>query len=103
MFNGDDVVVADEAKGGGDVAPGLFVVAEADGAEGPCSVCDLIVGFVVVAAVDIDVDGVDVAIFSMDVVDGFAEGADGGDGIDTVPEEVAGIEVATDGGVGAVV
>ena len=53
MFDGDDVVIADETEGGGDVAPGLFVVAEADGAESPCAVCNLVVGFVVVAAVDI--------------------------------------------------
>ncbi len=48
-------------------------------------------------AVDVGVDGVERGVFGVDVVDGSGEGADGFDGVDALPEEVAGVKVRTDG------
>ena len=40
---------------------------------------------------------VDLRVFGVHVEDGIAQNADGGDGIDALPEHVAGIVVAADG------
>ena len=43
---------------------------------------------------------VDLGVLGVDVKDGVAQHADGGDGVDALPEHVAGVEVAADRGAG---
>ena len=57
---------------------------------------NLIIGFVVVAAIDGDVELVNIAVLAVHMVDGVAQFSDGGYRIDPIPEEMAGIEIAAD-------
>ena len=100
MLDGEHVVVAEHAQRGDEFLPPLGAVAVAAGAEDPAAVGFVGVGLGVEHAGARQVGRVDLRVLGVDVEDGVLEHADGGDGIDVLPEHVAGIEIAADAGPG---
>jgi len=96
MLDGEYVVIADKAKVADHVAPVLKIVAVADGTEYPASVDFVAVMLGIEHAVDGGVELVDLCILCVDMVYRAAELAYGGNGVDTLPDKVRGIEVRAD-------
>ena len=88
-------IVAKHAQRGDKLVPPLGAVSVAARAEDPAAIALVGVGLGIEHAGARQVDRVKLRIFGVDVEDGAFEDADGGDGIDALPEEMARIEVAT--------
>ena len=96
MLDGHDLVVADKTQIGDDGAPEIESVAVADRAEDPSAVDLIPEGFGVKNAVDGNVVLVDLGVLCVEVVDRTLKRADGGNGVDALPDQVGGVEVGTD-------
>ena len=81
-----------------DIFPVSVIVAIADAAEDPAAVQLVREVFGVQYAVDSGVVLVDLGVLRMEVEDRMflAEGADCGDGVNTLPDQMAGVEVGAD-------
>src|SRR5208282_4745116 len=92
-------IVAKHAKGGDKLGPPLGAVAVTAGAEDPGALALRGVGLSIEHAGARQIDRVKLRVFGMDVEDRVfgLKNADGGDGINILPEKMAGIEVTTYG------
>ena len=93
MLDAHHVVVAAQTERGDDALPFALVVAPSDAAKEPRTLRHPSIGLGVEDAVDSHVLRIDCDVFGMHVEDGAAERANGSRDVDTLPEEVAGIEI----------
>src|SRR3954471_4912373 len=98
------MVVPGHAQGTDDLAPGSLRVSVADRAERPGAVAYPLVRLTVENAVQAHVGGIHVRVLGVRVEDGarVAERANGLHWLDSLPEEVARVEVGADLGAGGV-
>ena len=98
MFDREGAFIADHPQGGDDIFPVSVIVAIADAAEDPAAVQLVREVLGVQYAVDSGVVLVDLGVLRMEVEDRMflAEGADCGDGVNTLPDQMAGVEVGAD-------
>ena len=68
MLNGNYVIVANQPQDTDDVFPYCSTMAVTNTAESPGPIDNLVVGLVIVAAVDRDVDFINVTIFAVNVI-----------------------------------
>ena len=96
MLDGHHLVVAHQAQVGDDVSPIVHTVAVANGAEDPGAVDLVGEGLGVKHAVFRGVVFVHLGVLGMEVVDAALQFADGGNGLDALPDQVRGVEVGAD-------
>src|SRR5580658_8023467 len=96
MFDRQRGIVAEHPQRRDKLAPPLGPVTVAASTENPAAVALMSVRFRIEHASAWKVGWVNLRVLGMDVEDGASKYANGGDRIDALPEEMAGIEVATD-------
>ena len=99
MFDRESAFIADHPQGGDDIFPVSVIVAVADAAEDPAAVQLVREVLGVQYAVDSGVVLVDLGVLRMEVEDRMflAEGPDCGGGVNTLPDQMAGIKVNAQG------
>jgi type 1 glutamine amidotransferase len=95
VLDGENVIVGKHSQGRNQLAPPLRAVAIAAGAEYPTAVALLSIGLGVEHAGARQVGGINLRVFGVHMEDRAFEHAHGREGIDILPEEMTGIEVAT--------
>ena len=95
MLNADDIVIADHSQVADDILPLLIVMAITDGTEDPGTVNLVAIMFGIQHAVDRCVDGVNLRILCMKVINRLAQLADGSHRINTLPKQMTGFPDCT--------
>ena len=98
MLDGEYVVITDHLEGRNQVGPKLAPVAVADGTEQEGAVFLVAVGLRIQDAVDHIIHVIHFRVFGVAMEDSLTQYANGGAGIDALPEHMTGIEVATQSG-----
>src|SRR5580658_897722 len=95
MLDREHVIIAKHTQGRNQFSPPLGAVTVAAGTEDPAAVPLLGIWLGIEHAGARQIHGVELRVLGMYVKDSAFQYAHGGDGIDTLPEEMAGIEIAT--------
>ena len=96
MLDREHVVVTRHSEGANDVSPHQLIVSITHRAERPSPVGQVGVRFGVQDAIDRNIVRVQCRVLGMDMMDGSGEGPDGGDGVDSLPEEMTRIVIGPD-------